>query len=211
MAPNKVTKGEALVGMIQVLTNGLIIAGTTVTTTAAELNRLAGVVAGAVSASKALVVDANKRLDELVLGTLKLGAGAGTALTATANELNALDGAATGAPTFTPAAEVGNMIDVAVQLKDADAVNLAVRTGLYGYLSDNADGSTLTGTAADGGIAAGAAGIVDQQTAGKSFYAVTNAAGLVNIRITHSLAKTYYGVLVLPNGKLAVSGAITFA
>jgi hypothetical protein len=52
--------------------------------TAAEVNKLAGVTVGTVKASKALVVDANKRLDTLVVGTLKLGAGAGTALTPTA-------------------------------------------------------------------------------------------------------------------------------
>ncbi|MBU6231821.1 hypothetical protein KGP36_04070 [Patescibacteria group bacterium] len=42
------------------------------------------------AASKAVVVDANKRADALVIGTLSLGAGAGTAVTATAAELNVL-------------------------------------------------------------------------------------------------------------------------
>lgn len=58
-----------------------------------EIDRLASVTAGTTSASKALVVGANKELDTLVIadGGLKLGSGAGTAVTATAAELNAVD------------------------------------------------------------------------------------------------------------------------
>lgn len=56
--------------------------------TEAEVGKMGGVTAGTVTASKALVVDSNKRLDTLVIGTLKLGAGAGTALTTTAAQLN---------------------------------------------------------------------------------------------------------------------------
>jgi len=69
-------------------------AGTAVTATAAELNNLDGPVAGTVSASKAVVVGANKNLDVLAIadGGLSLGAGAGTAISATAVELNKTDG-----------------------------------------------------------------------------------------------------------------------
>lgn len=65
-------------------------AGTAMDATAAELNTLAGVVAGTASASKAAVLGANKNLDTLAIadGGLKLGAGAGIAVTATAVELN---------------------------------------------------------------------------------------------------------------------------
>ncbi len=65
-------------------------AGTAVTAAAAELNALTGVVAGTVTASKALVVGGSKELDTLSIadGGLKLGAGAGTAIAATAAELN---------------------------------------------------------------------------------------------------------------------------
>ena len=65
-------------------------AGIAVTATAVELNKVAGVTAGTVSASKAIVVDSNKRIDTLVIadGGLKLGATGGTAVDATAVELN---------------------------------------------------------------------------------------------------------------------------
>ena len=63
----------------------------TMTATAAEINKLAGVSGGTTTASKALVVGSNKNLDTLVIADsgLKLGSGAGTAVTATAAEINA--------------------------------------------------------------------------------------------------------------------------
>lgn len=65
-----------------------------VTSTAAELNLVDGSVAGTAVASKALVLGTNKNVDTLAIADsgLKLGAGAGTAVTATAAELNILDG-----------------------------------------------------------------------------------------------------------------------
>jgi hypothetical protein len=56
---------------------------------------LDGVTPGTTTASKALVVGANKNLDVLALPVsgLKIGAGAGTAVDATAAELNLLSGA----------------------------------------------------------------------------------------------------------------------
>jgi hypothetical protein len=65
--------------------------GTQITATPTELNKVAGVTAGTVTASKAVVVDANKRIDTLVIadGGLFLGTGAGTAVGATAAEINA--------------------------------------------------------------------------------------------------------------------------
>ena len=50
------------VGLVNIAKDDLAIAGTAVTTTAAELNVLDGVTAGTVTASKALVVDANSDL-----------------------------------------------------------------------------------------------------------------------------------------------------
>lgn len=61
----------------------------------AELAALEGVTAGTVSASKAIIVGANKNIDTIAIADLKLGAGAGTSVTATAAQLNAA-GANTG-------------------------------------------------------------------------------------------------------------------
>jgi hypothetical protein len=60
------------------------------TASAAELNKLDNVTAGTVTASKAVVVGAQKNVDVLAVADLKLGAGAGTSVTATAAEINKL-------------------------------------------------------------------------------------------------------------------------
>jgi hypothetical protein len=72
--------------------SALKVGGVQLTPSAAEMNVLDGVTAGTVTASKALVVGANKNLDTLAIADsgLKLGAGAGTAVTKTAAQINAL-------------------------------------------------------------------------------------------------------------------------
>ena len=92
-----VVDSDKRIDTIVVAKDGLKIgtgAGTAITTTAAELNVLDAVSAGTVSASSAVVVDANKRIDTIVVadGGLYLGSGAGTAIAATAAELNLTDG-----------------------------------------------------------------------------------------------------------------------
>lgn len=77
-------------------TAGYQIAGTAVSSTEALYGD--GVTAGTVTASKAVVVDANKRIDTIVIADsgLKLGTGTGTAVSATAAELNTVDVATPG-------------------------------------------------------------------------------------------------------------------
>lgn len=154
-------------GEIDVESGGALkINGTALTGTAAELNKLAGVTAGTVTASKAVVVGANKNLDTLVIadGGLYLGAGAGTSVTSTAAELNKLDGAAYGTHTITVGAEGGNVIAVTIQLKDANAVDLAVRGNVKAYLSNDANGDSLITTAPTGGCAIGTDGLLIPMT-----------------------------------------------
>jgi hypothetical protein len=188
---------------------------TDLTASAAELNVLDGVVAGTVSASKAVVVDSNKRIDTLVIadGGLKLGAAGGTAVSAVAAELNTVDGAPMGA-TFVVGTEGSNKIEVTVQLKDGAAGNLAVRGAVFAYLSDNNDGSTLVATAPSGTVRitpSTGAGLMIDVVAKKAFQLVSGATGLVHVEIEEAGEKTAYLVVVLANGKLAISGAITFA
>jgi len=85
-----------------------------------EVAYLTDVVAGTVTASKAVIVGANKNIDTISIADsgLKLGSGAGTAVTATAAELNELDDIVA---SFTFAATAGakNVCEVAITLKDA--------------------------------------------------------------------------------------------
>lgn len=57
-----------------------------------DLGYITGVTPGTATASKAVILDANKNIDTITVTSLKLGSGAGTAVTATAAELNILDG-----------------------------------------------------------------------------------------------------------------------
>ena len=99
----EIARFDASAATLDVKASRLAIGGTAVTVTAAEINAMAGtglsatelgyldtVVAGTVTASKALVVGANKNVDVLAIADsgLKLGSGAGTAVDATAAELN---------------------------------------------------------------------------------------------------------------------------
>lgn len=53
--------------------------------TAQHIAKIRGVTPGTVAASKVVIVDANKKIDEIDITTLKIG---GTAITKTAAELN---------------------------------------------------------------------------------------------------------------------------
>ncbi|MBZ0287842.1 MAG: hypothetical protein K8I30_09530, partial [Anaerolineae bacterium] len=112
---------------------------------------------------------------------------------------------------FTVAAQVGDVINVGLQLNDANGAALAVRGALYAYLSDDANGDSIAATAPDGGVAVGADGLAIPIVAGKAFLLVSEADGDIDLDITESGADTWYLIVALPNGKLAASAAITFA
>jgi hypothetical protein len=133
------------------------------------------------------------------------------AVTASATELNILDGQASTASTFVIGAESGNVINVAVTLRDADGVAIANRANIYAYFSDDAAGAVPNATAVSGTVAIGTNGTVQVLEAKKQFRITSTAAGLFDLNITESGVKTIYLVLVLPSGRLRISNAITFA
>lgn len=128
-------------------------------------------------------------------------------LTTSADELNTLDGAPLGA-TITPGAEDSGT--VAIQLTDGAGADLAVRGSVFAYLSDDANGDSIAGTAPDGGVAIGADGLLIPIVADKAFQLVSEADGDIDLAITESGADTWYLIIVLPTGKLVASTAITF-
>jgi hypothetical protein len=150
-----------------------------------------------------LEVDGTLQIDS----TLKLG---GTAITASAAELNALDAAPLDVD-FTIGTEAGNDINVAIQLNDAAGTALATRAAVMAYLSDDANGDSIAATAPDGGWVIGTDGVLIPVVANKAAWLVSEADGDIDVTITESGADTFYLIVVLPNGKLAASGAITFA
>lgn len=114
---------------------------------------------------------------------------------------------------FTIGAEAGNTINVAVVIKqDKAQAAVASRRVLDVYLSDSSAGAGIIATAPSGGGAIGTNGVIlASVTANKYLKVLATAAGLFDITFTEAGAKTFYLVVVIPNGRLVVSGAITFA
>lgn len=152
--------------------------------------------------------------------TLKL---AGTSVTATAAELNILDGVtATAAElnlndnqvagaTIVVGAEAANVINVAVQFTDAAGADMATAVSVPFYLADDSAGLNPSTVAPTGGIAIGTDGALIEHAANLSGRAISEADGDLDINITDTGTPTFYLVLVMPNGSLVVSDAITFA
>lgn len=114
-------------------------------------------------------------------------------------------------PIFTIGAEATNAINVAIQLVDRDNGNeITERVGMTWYLASNATGDAIA-TAPDGGIAIGTDGLLLEWTANVSGLVVSEVDGDIDVTITESTAKSFYLVLVAPDGKLYPSAAITFA
>lgn len=116
------------------------------------------------------------------------------------------------AATITVEAEgVGDVVTVTIQLEDLAGSDIAAAGGLLAYLSDDSDGSSLVATAPDGGIAIGTDGLAIETIANKAMWLVSESDGDIDLIVTESGSKTEYLVLVLPDGSLVVSGAITHA
>lgn len=140
-------------------------------------------------------------------GAFKL---AGTQVTALAAEINALDAAPLDVE-FTIGSEATNVINVALQLNDAGGTALATRAAVFAYLSDDANGDSIASSAPSGGVAIGTDGLAIPVVTNKAWVLVSEADGDIDIDITETGAATWYLIVVLPNGKLVASDAITFA
>lgn len=118
---------------------------------------------------------------------------------------------AIGGATITVGDETTDVINVAVQLTDENDADLAVAANLPIYLASDTAGLNYHATGVDS-WAIGTDGSLladggDSVVAGR---VTSEADGDFDLDLTHSGAETVYLVVVLPNGKLAVSGAITF-
>lgn len=133
----------------------------------------------------------------------------GSSVTTSAAELNVLDNAPANG-VFTIGAETANVINVSVQLRNADNQNLATRRHILAYLSGASSGASLA-TAPSGGVAIGTEGLLIEPVDNRAFRVLTNASGVFDINITDTGTPTMHLVLVFPNGSIQVSTAITFA
>lgn len=112
--------------------------------------------------------------------------------------------------TITVGADAGTTAAVTIQLVDANGNDLAQRGSVFAYVSDDANGDSVAGTAPDG-VAIGTDGVAIPLVAGKAFQLISEADGDIDLTFTEDGADTWYLILVMPTtGKLVASGAITF-
>lgn len=166
--------------------NRFFLAGTEITATAAELNALDGITA---SVAELNILDG---------------------VTATAAELNVLDNQCATATFVIGAESGGNTITVNIQLKDAAGVDMATRSAVGFYLSSDANGDTTAVAATS--LVAGTDGVMQEFISNSAGRLISEADGDIDVVVGDaSGVATYYLVLVMPNGSLVVSAAITFA
>lgn len=111
---------------------------------------------------------------------------------------------------FSVGAEAADVINVSVQLIDKDNGNeLAERIGFAFYLASNSTGDTKA-SAPNGGIAIGTDGVMIEWETNVSGLLISENDGDVDIDLTSTAAGTWYLVVVMPDGQLYVSPAITF-
>ena len=113
--------------------------------------------------------------------------------------------------TFTIGAEAANAITVAIQLLDGNGREITWRAAVDFYLSDDANGDSITATGPGVSITADPDGVYQPFIAVKAGRLISEADGDIDFKIGETGGATWYLVLILPGGKLKVSGAITFA
>ena len=88
---------------------------------------------------------------------------------------------------------------------------MAIRGSVFAYLSDDANGDSIAGTAPSANVAIGTDGLLIPVVADKAFQLVSEADGDIDLDIGEAGVDTWYLIIVLPTGKLVASEAITFA
>lgn len=112
---------------------------------------------------------------------------------------------------ITVGAESTGVFPVAVQLKGPSGKDLKHSAAIYGYLSKNADGSTICVDATDTdalGIVSAGDGLYVECLADLAGYFISEDDGDIDIEVDVINTKTAYLVLVMPNGRLVISSAM---
>jgi hypothetical protein len=113
--------------------------------------------------------------------------------------------------TYTIGTESGNVITVKCEIL-AYSTAIPLPIVFDAYLSEASDGEGLTSTALSADWADGGDGsLFFQISSGKYARWQTNDSGSCQIAMNHSGVRTLYLVILLPNGLLAVSDAITWS
>lgn len=115
-----------------------------------------------------------------------------------------------GAATFSIGSEAAEAIVVSIQLKDFLGRDLTARTAVKVYLLDDANGDAFN-TDNYTTVAAGTDGALVEAVADKVLECICEADGDLDVSLTITGAATTYVAVVLSDGTLAISGAVTHA
>lgn len=129
-------------------------------------------------------------------------------LIADAGDVVDLGGAVAGAG-ITVGAEVTNVRAIAIQLRDGQGNDLATRGAVQIAVFADANGDAFVATGGSTGIAVGTDGALLPLVAKKLFLAVSEADGDIDLTWTDTGTEAAYLGVILPNGKLVMSAALT--
>lgn len=121
-----------------------------------------------------------------------------------------LGGALAGA-SITVGAEVTNVRAIAIQLKDGQGNDIAARAAVQIAVFADANGDAFVATGGSTGIAIGTDGALLSIVAKKLFLAVSEADGDIDLTWTDTGTEAAYLGVILPNGKIVMSAALTNA
>lgn len=112
---------------------------------------------------------------------------------------------------ITVAVQAANVINVALQVQDAEGNDLAEQKSFFAWLSDTA-GAALTAATPSVGTSIGTDGvIIVEHTAEILLELLTDAVGVLDLDIEEAGVDTWYLNIRLANGAIVSSAAITFA
>lgn len=129
---------------------------------------------------------------------------------AAARTLATTAGAVAGA-TIVVGAESSNARAITVQLTDSAGADLAVRGVVLIAVLLDANGDAFVVTGGSTGIAIGTDGALHTITAKKLFLAISEADGDIDLTWTDTGTEAAYLGVILPNGRIVISDALTNA
>jgi hypothetical protein len=106
-------------------------------------------------------------------------------------------------------AEASDVRTITIQLKDAAGADMAVRTAVTIAVLLDANGDAFVVTGGSTGIAIGTDGALHTITAKKLFLAISEADGDIDLTWTDTGTEAAYLAVILPNGKMIISTALT--
>ena len=106
-------------------------------------------------------------------------------------------------------AENANVRNITIQLKDAAGADIAVRQAVQIAVLLDANGDAFVVTGGSTGIAIGTDGALLAIVAKKLFLAISEADGDIDLTWTDTGTEAAYLAVILPNGKMIISTALT--